>query len=144
VKNPEWASTIEIYVKTLYVSIEILIEKSKRVRKSRKQSTSGQPLCLGSAGGAMGWLQAFSWRVDTLSVLSPICRVKFVQGPAQDGTGVVVEWLEGQDMSVTPDEHRQCVDQPHNNLKVTCETYGPWKLMDIKLPMNLSLIRPCT
>jgi hypothetical protein len=36
-----------------------------------------------------------------------------VQGPVQDwqdGAGAVVEWLEGQDMSVMPDKHRSCAD----------------------------------
>jgi hypothetical protein len=44
--------------------------------KSLKRTAGGWPLGQGSAGEAVGSLQAFSRRVDTLSVLSPICRVK--------------------------------------------------------------------
>ena len=43
--------------------------------KSRRRTMGGRPLGLGSASGAVGSLQGFSQRVDTLSVLSLICRV---------------------------------------------------------------------
>ncbi len=46
-----------------------------------------------------------------LVCLVPHQQREVVQGPVQDGTGVVVEWLEGQDLSVTPDKHRCCADQ---------------------------------
>ncbi len=42
---------------------------------SQKRTVGGRPVGLGSAGAAVWSLQGFSRRVDTLSVLSPICRV---------------------------------------------------------------------
>jgi len=45
--------------------------------KSRKRTPGGRPRGRGNAGGAEGSLQAFRRRVETLSVLVPICRVKW-------------------------------------------------------------------
>jgi hypothetical protein len=44
--------------------------------KFRKQTPGGRPRGRGSTGGAVWLLQAFNRRVDTLSILFPICRVK--------------------------------------------------------------------
>ncbi len=45
--------------------------------KSRKRTPGERPRGRGNAGGAEGSLQAFRRRVETLSVLVPICRVKW-------------------------------------------------------------------
>ena len=45
--------------------------------KSRKRTPGGRPRGRGNASGAEGSLQAFRRRVETLSVLVPICRVKW-------------------------------------------------------------------
>ncbi len=42
-----------------------------------KWTMGGPPLGLGCAGGAVGMLQSFSRRIDTMFILSPICRVKW-------------------------------------------------------------------
>ena len=65
---------------------------------------------MGCAGGTVGLLRGFNWSVDTLYVLLPICRVKWCRERRRT-VGADAEWLEGQDLSVSPDEHCWCAGQ---------------------------------
>jgi hypothetical protein len=55
----------------------------------------------------VGLVQGFSRRVDALSSLSSIRKMKW----CRDGEGALVERLERRDMAVPPDEHRPRTSQ---------------------------------
>ncbi len=48
-----------------------------RGKVPRADGAGGQHLTLGSAGGAVVWVQGLNWSVDTLSSLSPMHSVKW-------------------------------------------------------------------